>query len=141
MVGLTQEPALDPVTIGGLSVKQVIIRRKGEGATAVILFAVTDKLSVPIGFDVTLRLAGESIPCGSLFNGKPDAHSGTSSLREVSAEVSLPNPQVTEADIILTPNVKLIERDPSVDQVWGKDILFDHVPLSRQDLAAGPEKY
>jgi hypothetical protein len=133
IVGLTRDPTLDPVASGGLSAKPVIIRRKGQGTTAVILFEVTDKLPVPISFNVTLRLAGESIPCGSLLNNRTTEHSMRSGDQLV-ADLDMPNPQIKEADLILTPNPRLIEAFPGVTNVWGKEIVFNHVPLMRQDL-------
>jgi tRNA A-37 threonylcarbamoyl transferase component Bud32 len=133
IVGLTRDPALDPVASGGLTAKSVIIRRKGQGATAVILFDVTDKLPVPISFDVTLRLAGESIPCGSFWNCRTTEHS-MGSGNQLGADLDVPDSQIKEADLILTPSPRQIEAVPGVTQVWGKEAVFNHVPLTRQDL-------
>jgi hypothetical protein len=133
IVGLTRDPALDPVTSGGLTAKSVIIRRKGQGATAVILFDVTDKLPVPISFDVSLRLAGESISCGSFWNDRSSEHS-MGSGDQLGTDLDVPNPQIKEADLILTPNPRRIEAIPGVTNVWGKEVVFTRVPLTRQDL-------
>jgi hypothetical protein len=44
------------------------------------------------------------------------------------------DPQIKEAEILLTPNPKAVESYAGVDRIWGKDIILRHVPLSRQDL-------
>ena len=44
------------------------------------------------------------------------------------------DPALKEADLILTPNPGLIEAQPGIERVWGKEIVFNHVPLTRQDL-------
>ena len=67
LVQQTQEPALDPVRNGSLSVNPVIIRSKGSGAQATVTFNLPQKDSVPISFDVALRIGGQTIACGSLW--------------------------------------------------------------------------
>ena len=53
----------------------------------------------------------------------------------LSADIGTLDPQIKEAEIHLTPNPKAVEYRPGIDRIWGKEIVFSHVPLSRQDLA------
>jgi hypothetical protein len=55
---------------------------------------------------------------------------------DLTTNIGALDPQVKEAEIVLTPNPKAIESVPTVDRIWGKEIVFSHVPLSRQDLEA-----
>ena len=136
IVGRTQDYALDPATSGGLSVKQVIIRPKGDRAQAVLVFDLNARLPVNISFDAALRIGGRTIPCGSLWackghDGQITPYSG----EELTADLELPAPEIKEADVILTPNPKYVENIATVDRIWGKDVDFNHVPLTRQDTA------
>ena len=57
---------------------------------------------------------------------------------ELTTDLDSVDPQLKEAEIVLTPNARLIERQPMeliVDRIWGKEITFSHVPLTRQDIA------
>ena len=133
LVQQTQEPALDPVRNGSLSVNPVIIRSKGSGAQATVTFNLPQKDSVPISFDVALRIGGQTIACGSLW-AVQTSHGETCSGLEQSADLALPAAPIKEADIILTPNPKAIEHMPSVERIWGGQIVFSNVPLKRLDL-------
>ncbi len=134
IVGLTEDPALDPVASSGLSVDQVIIRRKGPLATAVVNFQFDDTLQVPISFDVALRVGDRIIPCGRIWrNKRPDGRIESGGI-QVTADTEPLDPQVIEADVLLTPNPQAVENVSGIDRIWGREILFGHVPLIRQDL-------
>jgi hypothetical protein len=133
LVQTTQEPALDPVRNGSLSVNPVIIRSKGNGAQATVTFNLPQKDSVPVSFNVALRIGGQTVSCGSLW-AVQTSHGKTCSGMERSTDLVPPAATVTEADIILTPNPKPIEHMPSVDRIWGGQIIFSNVPLKRLDL-------
>jgi serine/threonine protein kinase len=139
LVQQTLEPALDPVRNGSLSVNSVIIRSKGSGAQATLIFNLPSKDSVPVSFDVAMRIGGQTIAFGSLW-AVQTAHGETCSGMEQSADLALPAADIKAADIILTPNPKSIEHMPSVDRIWGGQIIFSNVPLKRLDAntAAAP---
>ena len=137
IVSLTDDPALNPVTGGALSVSQVIIRPERGRLTATVAFNADARPGLPISVDVTLRLAGQTIPCGKLFEVKTATGHGTQSAgngSDLTADIGPLDLQIKEAEILLTPNPKAVEEYPYVDRIWGKEIVIRHVPLSRQDL-------
>jgi len=132
----TQDPALDPVAAGGLSVKQVIVRSKGKQARAMLVFDLNNKLPEPVSFDVVLKVGGQTIPCGTLWaNKRADGDLFTYSGTEQSADLDALPPTVKEAEILLTPNPQAVEHIASITRIWGKPVVFPHVALSRQDLS------
>ena len=136
LVQQTQDPALDPIRNGSLSVKSVIsviIRSKGSGAQTTLAFDFPQKASLPISFDVALRIGGQTIPCGQLW-AVQSSRGGTYSGQELSADLARPAAEIRKADIILTPNPKPVEHLPSVERIWGGQIVFSNVPLKRLDL-------
>ena len=42
-------------------------------------------------------------------------------------------------DVILTPSVEMAERDTFYDRIWGKEMVFQNVPLQREDLEEAVE--
>jgi hypothetical protein len=136
IVGLTVDPAFDPVAGGLLSVGHVIIRLKGGQPTAFVPFNAHPKPGLPVSVDVTLRLAGQSFECGTLWAEKRADGSSASGGSEFTAVIGPLDPQIREAQILLTPNPKAIDSHPGVDLIWGREAVFSHVPLSRQDLPA-----
>ena len=133
IVSQTEDPALDPVRNGNLTVKSIIIRPKGNKTQAVLNFLTTDKLPLPISFDVALRIGGQTVPCGQLWTVKKANRSGASG-QELTAELDRVAPEIKEADIILTPNPTPVEQIASVERIWGCEVVFSHVPLIRQDV-------
>jgi tRNA A-37 threonylcarbamoyl transferase component Bud32 len=133
IVRLTDDPALEPVANGALSVKQIIIRRKGDHLTAVASFDLVPQKGLAVSVEVRLRLGGEDFKCGSLFAEKTSG-GGTFGPKELTADIGQLDPQINEAEIRLGPDPKAAEAYPGVDRIWGKEIVISHVPLSRQDL-------
>ena len=137
MVSQTEDPALDPVASGNLSVKQVIVRPKGTQAEAVLVFTMSDQMPVPISFDVTLRVGDRSIPGGKLWasiQGSADRQIDSRSGQDVTIALAPLGPEISEGSIILTPNPQYVEHLGSVERIWGKEIVFRRVPLTRQDV-------
>jgi serine/threonine protein kinase len=133
IISTTQDPALDPAS-HGLSVEPIIVRGAEGHKNATLKFTVDQSLAVPIGFDVSLRIAGQTIPCGSLWAVKTQNRTAGSDT-VLSAEIPQIGGEVKEADVVLTPNPKLIELRPDVDRFWGHDVVFRKVTLRRLDLA------
>jgi len=137
IVSQTEDPALDPVASGALSVKKAIIRSTGDKAQAVLSFNMSFVLPVPISFDVILRAGDQSIPCGKLWAGErwtPDSLPDTRSGQELTSALISLSPAIEDASIVLTPNSKYVEHIGAVDRIWGKEIVFSRVPLIRQNL-------
>ena len=135
IVSLTDDPAFDPVANGYLSASQVIIRPKAGHLTAVVVTGAGSKPGQAVSVEVTLRLAGKSYKCGSLMSWKSaDGTTSSSSGGELKADLDSLDPQIKEAEIVMTPNPQAVESRAGIDRIWGKDIVFSHVPLTRQDL-------
>ncbi len=151
IVTLTDDPALDPVVSGALSVNQVIIRPEGNRPTAVVPVEISvkdktgQKLLVPISFDVTLRVAGKDYRCGHIWSATRGARGGftpnSGSRSELYARIQPPDAELREAEVVLTPNPKAVERLGSIDRIWGREIVFPHVRLVRKDLHEGDEPF
>ena len=137
IVSLTDDPALNPVAGGALSCRQVIIRPERGRLTATVAFNVDARPGLPISFEVTLRMEGQTIQCGKLFAVKTVTGHGAQSAGngpDLTADIGPLDLQIKEAEIMLTPNRRAVEEYPYVDRIWGKEIVISHVPLSRQDL-------
>jgi serine/threonine protein kinase len=133
MVSLVQDPALDPRKANALSASPINIYSRGEDAKAVVNIRVGKQLPVPISFDVELRVAGESFRKGTIVSylksdGNPKVGGFT-----VDFEIPALAPDVTVADVVLTPNPKQVEAVGTVDRIWGRKITFSQVPLKRLD--------
>ena len=133
IISATQDPALDPAS-HGLSIDSLIIRGAEGHKSATLIFSLDQSLKVPIGFDVELRIDGQTIPCKSLWSVRTQRRTRGSDT-VLSAEIPQIGDEVKEADVILTPNPKLVELQPDVDRYWGKEVVFRKVPLRRLDLA------
>ena len=135
VVALLDDPVFDPVASGGLSVAKVAIHsaRQGTAGKATIVFDVSKALPLPISFDVSLRLNGETYPCGGLwyvFHEKGVSYSGL----ECSAAIPGLDPGTRTADIVLTPAPQRIDRRADIERIWGRKIIFPKVPLVRHDI-------
>jgi predicted Ser/Thr protein kinase len=135
IVSLSEDPALDPVAAGALSLGQVIIRQKGGSLSAFVQINLNPKPGRPISVDVALHLAGQTIKCGPLWAVAIPTNGATGNGSSVTASIDELDPQIKEAEIILTPNPAAVASQPGIDRIWGKEIVFHHVALSRQDLA------
>jgi len=137
IVSLTDDPTLNPMAGGALAIPQVIIRAQGGRLTATASFVVKDRPSQPVSVDVTLRLPGQTIQCGNIYEVNTSdggRHRGARNDHELTVDIGPLDPQIKEAEIVLTPNPKAVEEYPHVDRIWSKEIVISHVPLSRQDL-------
>jgi serine/threonine protein kinase len=137
IVSLSDNPTLNPVTAGALSAGQIIIRPKGGRLTATVALNMKTKPGLPVSVDVILRLAGQDFKCGNYwFDGKSTqgGFNPTPNGWTFTADIGTLDPQIKEAEIVLTPDPKAVESRAGVERIWGKEIIFSHVPLARQDL-------
>jgi hypothetical protein len=134
IVSQTQDPALDPVTVGGFSLKRIIVRHDGAQRHAVLVFDLNDKLPIGISFDVVLSAGGQTIPCGKLW-----ANKRTNSRWDLTAELAPLAPEINQAVVTLTPNPSHVDNVATIDRIWGKEIVFPQVTLTRQDLGKAVE--
>jgi serine/threonine protein kinase len=140
IVSQTQDPALDPMANGSLAVRSIIVRPKGNRMKATLSFNVSDKLPVPVSFAVTMRAGDRTIRCGNLCSVATPHRSDSSSI-DLGVESAPLAPEITEADIILTPDAGPVENLASVTRIWGREIVFSHVPLKRQDMSAAAPNF
>jgi len=131
IVGLTNDPALYPLAPDAPSATRVVLQRKGEGATATVVLPTSDK--PPISFNLTLRIDGQDYACGSILS-VPTRNGRTSGPNGASADVDSVDPKTKTAGIVLTPNPQAVERYSGVEWIWGSEIIFTNVPLTRYDL-------
>ncbi len=133
IVDQTQNPELDPTKNRCLSVEQILVRRSSPRTLAVFEFKLDQRPPVDLGFTVSLRIAGQTIPCGEFW-----VHTGPTGSMVHNAQLSvaldrLPA-EIREAELVLSPNPVAVEEIPTVDRIWGKPVVFSHVPLKRLDL-------
>jgi len=136
IVSLADDPALNPVVNGELSVRQIIIRPESGHLTAVIVLQETNEFKQPLSVDVTLSLGGKSFNCGSLSGWTIGDETFAVGSGELKAQIDSIDPldsQIKEAQIILKPDPEGAEACPSADRIWGHDIVLAHIPLTRQD--------
>lgn len=141
LVNLSGNPALNPVANGALSVTRIIIRPKSNKLTAVAVFELKPKPTLPVSVNATLQIAGAAILCGKLTGWvNPNGSVTTSSSGEGGAvlqcDLDSLAPDVREADVMLDPAPGDIEKTASVDKIWSGKIVIPHVPLTREDLSA-----
>jgi hypothetical protein len=138
IVSLSEDPALNPVVNGAISIKRIIVRHAGPGLNAVLAFDTDPKPALPFGVTVSLRIAGEPIPCGSLKGWAITNGTGITKTRGddlLKAKLGSLDPNIRDADIVLTPNPKILEdTPPGVDQIWGKEIVIPKVAIKREDM-------
>ena len=141
IVRLVHDPALSPVAQGTLSFKQAVVRRfRDKVAVTIVLDPSTRNVfltnSVPISFDVSLRVAGQTHLCGRLWKSVnlfgQSYGGGNRAGTELAVVIEPLDPQLKEAEVVLTPNPRLVESIPSIQQIWGDEIVL-HVPLLRLD--------
>ncbi len=129
IVAMTQDPALDPVKVGKLRMKQVVVQSRGKKAQLVVQFEWGDKMAVPMSVDVAVRIGGRDLKCGSLWYTPSGGNPG-----EVSVPIDVLDAGVTTADVILTPNVRLVDEVEKINRVWGGVVEFKGVAVKRMDL-------
>ena len=139
IVARSDDPSLNPVVNGTISVKEVIVRRAGAGLNAVLAFDFNRQSGPPFGMDVTLRIARQSVKCGSLAGWASTNDMGVVLMRSggevLTGTLNSLDPSVRNADIVLTPDPKILEAAPlGVDQIYGKDVVITNVPIKREDL-------
>ncbi|HEX5400636.1 MAG TPA: protein kinase [Verrucomicrobiae bacterium] len=135
LVTLSDDPALNPVTGGVLSISQVIIRPKGAGLVAIVPLHVSSKTNLPVSVAVSLQVAGTTYPCGSVWTDRnTQGGSYKPGMDELGTELDTLAPQTRTADVILTPDPKAVESRSGIDHIWGREITFRNVRLVRQDL-------
>ncbi|HWB59204.1 MAG TPA: ankyrin repeat domain-containing protein, partial [Chthoniobacteraceae bacterium] len=132
IVSQTQDPALDPSAL--ISVKRVVIRQDGANSQAVVELEIGDKLPVPVSFDGSMRLGGSTVQC----SGSVLSDGASSQATGMTAQIPALDPGIKETEITLIPDTHAVEEQPNFNRIWGKPIVFSHVPLTRWDQQQSP---
>jgi hypothetical protein len=128
-IELVTDEKLDPVKNGQLSVTAKLFAR--SETKSVLDLAIREKgLGVPIASEVVVKIAGREVRRG-MYCVDP---SGLRRYDERGGEIDRPAPAITTIDVILTPSVDVAENDTFYDRIWGKEMVFQNVPLQREDL-------
>ncbi len=136
-VTLSTDPALDPGA-GGILVKHLVVQPERGKRRVSVELDVHGSYAGAVSFDVVMELAGERHDLGPFFfikSGKGRTYSGT----DRSFLVDVLDPDVTTADIILTPNPRHVFSRSEIDAVWGETVMLKDVPVKRFDLRDGGE--
>lgn len=128
---LVTDPAQDPQTAGGLTVRSAKATRKGTGQRVKVEMDF-GRRPVPLSFDVFARVAGKEYPLGWHVVG-PSSSQGTEHAHDLD---NLPA-DVRTVDVILRPNPAHAETVPGIERVWGKAVEIPGVKLERYDLESG----
>jgi hypothetical protein len=133
IVELVTDPALDPFKKVTFGVQQAGARLSSGGVQIAITWSHADAADPPLSYRVTVIAGDQKIDFGSIFTGKTEANSSTSSLGSPRSIKSLP-PDVKSIDVLLTPDPKNAERFVGVERIWGVEHKIENVKLERFDL-------
>jgi predicted Ser/Thr protein kinase len=133
MVTLSDDPALNPLVHGVISVDRIIIRNTKGQPTAVVSFNLVPNSNLPVSFDVSVQIGEQRVKCGNVWAVGETNHSSVSPA-VLQCTINPLNADVSEANVILTPNTAAVEQFPSVTKIWGKEFVIPRVYVLRQDL-------
>ncbi len=128
-VDLVTDETLDPIKNGKLSVTAKLFTRSEK--KSILRLAIQGQgLPISVASVVLVKAAGREVHRGAFWVDPAGLH-GYSSLE---GDIDRPAPEVTTIDVILTPSVEVAEKDTFYDRIWGKEMVFQNVPLQREDL-------
>ena len=132
LIDTTEDPSLDPAT-HGLKVDLINVLKDGPKTLVSVKFNHDQGLPVSINFDVSLRIAGQTVPCRTLWWVKTPK--GSSSGNNIlSADIPPLAPNVKTADVVLTPNPNST-LPAEVDRIWGQEVVFRNVTITTSGSA------
>ncbi len=135
LVGLTDDPLLDPLRNDQLTVSPIIIRVNDNKAQAVLTFNISNQLRENISMDGILTIDGR-IKTFSFYNVHLSANSTSGSGLTQSLTIRPIPANIKTATLTLVPYPSQVEGYEEVKTIWGKPIVFGNIPLNRQDLNA-----
>ncbi len=130
-IDLITDPTLDPLKLGEIHVKSILVTRSGSGRHVAVNLGI-DVGRMPCSFDAFLRIggpAGKEYPMGQAvgyFESIADVEHG--------CDLDSLDASVQTADVLLRPNPKHIEGTPGVSRVWDSSVEVLNVPMQRFDL-------
>jgi hypothetical protein len=137
IVRLTKDPGLSPGKAGGIAIERFVVQADAKGKKTIILkLAFDEGLPVPISYDVSVVLGGQTVALGRAWAVEQE-NRRTASGSQLRKQIDALAPEVTHADVILTPNPRHIEHRPEVSEIWGEKTILQGVRIERLDLEAG----
>jgi hypothetical protein len=133
IIELVTDPALNPLQKGTFGVQEAGARPSSQGVEIAITWSRASDADPPLSYRVTVIAGDQKIDFGSIFTGKTEYNSSTSSMGSPRSIRSLP-PDVKSIDILLTPDPKSAERFVGVERIWGVEHKIENVKLERFDL-------
>lgn len=131
---LVSDMSRAPDQTRGIQINRLVVQTDRDDKRRIALNVdFNTNLAVPIGFDVAVKLGDQTIGLGHMF-ALIDPGKRISGGRQLETRIDSLDPAIREADIILTPNPRQIERYREVEEMWGKEIVIPEVPLDRFDL-------
>ncbi len=124
---LVTDPAKDPVTTGAVRLPRIVVKKAPQGVSMQVKWDLRQG-AVDVLMSVAMRVNGKEERMGMI--SIHDNHFSSMSdltLKSLPAEVKV-------ADVILRPNPELATQLVDVEKIWGKEIVFEQVPLERYDL-------
>jgi hypothetical protein len=125
MVRLVTDPKLDPAQ--DLSINRIDVFPAGGGRVRMRPRFERKRLSVPVMFRLFVDIGDEEVMLGTC-GGTGAANLTTCNF------VRGPSPSTSTVRVVLQPDAAAAEDQLETDQIWGKPILFENVPLERYDL-------
>ena len=82
---------------------------------------------IDVAFDVAIDVNGTRLPAGQIRQAR-----GTTVTWQIDASLTGAPPQ--RALLILTPNPNVARDSVDLNEIWGRPITIENVPLERYDL-------
>ena len=134
LVALVTDPERNPFKASTIDVEQLLARPSSRGGVEVVIkWKFKGEPSPVAAYHVWLQAGGEKIDYGTLVVGKT-SRGGTTSYSSAKVVKSLP-PEVTSANVLLTPDTKAAEQHIGISEIWGHPLELNDVTLERFDLA------
>ena len=133
LVALVTDPERNPFKTSTIDIEQLLARPSTRGVELVIKWKFKGEPSPVAAYHVWIQAGGEKIDYGTLVAGKT-LRGGTTSYSSATVVKSLP-PEVTSANVLLTPDTKAAEQQIAITEIWGQPLELNDVTLERFDLA------
>ncbi len=125
-IKLVTDPARDPSTGGPISITSIQVTARGKSLSLRPRFQVP-RVLVPFCFRIRMKAAGKEHDLGWEGSGEGPSRSFYRPIDSLPADVR-------EATVILEPAPDIAEECMTYEEIWGKPIVFERVPLDRYDL-------
>lgn len=132
IVGLVTDPAKDPNPSLGISVAQALVRPASGGLELVLQWKYSAGHLTPVCYKVTAIAGEQKINVGQ-FILVSTGNSRTSSTSDRARMKSLP-PEIKTIDLLLTPDPTRAEPMLEIEEIWGRELKIEGIPLDRADL-------